>query len=167
MTVTTILTLPETTSHLRRLQRGLVLPATTGVRTFVTARDMFSDGFDSNFDEYGTNVPYQAMPKTSADLYEMTADGDFKSLLGSFNINPKRLFWRSQDQVLTLVENHPYHLHPQGWITLFPFIVREKSFVASVTQFRRKLGAYVRYFEDVGVWYAENRHRVVLPQLGV
>ncbi len=161
--------LPATTSHLRRLESGLVVPATAGTRTFVSTRDMFPGYFDEEFVSYGTNVPAEAMPETKVDLYEMTADGNFETLLGSFKEEDVHvLFWENQDQILTWVENHPTHLHPQGcWATFFPFLVSGKPFVARVDRYERKLKAYVYHFGRGIVWYVGLRRRLVLPQRAV
>ena len=161
----TMIQLPETTSHLRRLKSGLIVPATSGKRTFVTERAMFPGFFDSDFRNYGTDVTSDPLPETPSDLYEMTADGDFKTLLGSFGPDPEPLFWRSQDQILSWIEKHPDDLHPQGWATFFPFVVGKKRFVADVDRDSRSLEAYIRRFGIVHVWSAEFRSRLLLTQL--
>lgn len=163
--MTTTAILPETTTHLRRLKSGLVIPATSGKRTFVTERNMFPGYFDEDFIEYGIDVPSKAMPEIDSELYEMTGDGDFRKLLGSFKLDLDLLFWKSQDQALTWIENHPNDLHPKGWATFFPFIVGKKKFVAYVYRLEGELRAFVYHFESGLVWCAEFQHRLVFPQL--
>lgn len=160
----TMTALPETTSHLRRLKSGLIIPATTGTRTFVTQHDMLSKYFDKDFVRYGTDVPAVAATSTSSDLYEMTKNGNLRDILGSVHTYTGPLFWRSQDQVLTWVENYQQHLHPKGVATFFPFIVGEKRLVASVHLRHGVLMAYVSRFEVDFVWRAGFCCRVVIPQ---
>jgi hypothetical protein len=165
MIATKTFTLPATTSHLSRLESGLIVPATKGTRTFVNTRKMFTGYFDPGFESYGTNVPSDPTPQVGSDLYEMTSNGSFKTVLESFELDPNLLFWRSQDQTLTWVKNHPNHLPPDGWSTFLPFIVGDKKFVAIVCRDDRELEAYVSHFDVGSVWDAKVRERWVLPQL--
>lgn len=163
----TMTALPETTSHLCRLESGLVIPATAGTRTFVTQRDMFPGYFDEDFVGFGTDVPTGATAPTPSDLYEIISDGDFRDILGSFNIDPEPFFWRSQDQIITWLETHSRYLYSEGWATCFPLIVGEKRLFVDVDRNNCGLETHVRHFDCGIVWHAEHRSIVVLPQLGV
>ena len=163
----TVIALPATTTHLRRLKSGLIVPATTGIRTFVTQRDMFPGYFDEDFVGYETNVPSEATVPTLSNLYEVTKEGDFRDLLGSFNLELEPLFWRSQDQILTWVDNHPQYIRPYEWPAFFPFIIGKKRFVTSVSWYRSELRTILNHFDDNDVRVAAYSSSLVLPQVGV
>lgn len=88
----TIAALPETTTHFRRLESGILIPATSGRRTFITERNMFPEFFDSRFYNYTTDVPNEECPESFCELYEATQNGSFRDLLGSFNTDLVPLF---------------------------------------------------------------------------
>lgn len=103
----TMSSLPETTSHLRKLRGGLLIPATTGKRTFVTEQAKFTGSFGTHFAYYGTNVPSAAMQNSPSVVYEVTHMGHFKTILESFKISFRDLFWKSQDQILAFISKYP------------------------------------------------------------
>ena len=159
-TTTAVSPLPETTSHYRRLASGLIVPKTQGQRTFVAERLKFPGFFDSCWESYGTDKPSQAQPETLADVYEQTKNGEILDLLTSFHKDPTKLIW-TQDQALAFIESHPDWFKNPDPSVLFPL---EGSFVARVRRLGVKLRAIVRRFDFRGVWNAEYRFRLVLPQ---
>ncbi len=159
----TITAFPETTSHFRRLKSGLIIPATTGQRTFVTERAMFPGFFDVDFERYGTDVQGQATPEALSDVYEMTAHGNFQTLLNSFELDLDTLFL-TQDQALAWITAHPEYFGSDDPSVLLPFIVEENRFVASVLRREHELRAGAFLFVDDYVWFAGRRLRLVLPQ---
>lgn len=154
---------PETTTHLRRLESGLVVPATTGTRTFVTQRDMFLGGFDEDFTKYGTDIPAPATATVFSNLYEITKDGYFRNIISSFSINIEQLFWRSQDQILAWIENYPSYLHSSRSPTFFPFLAGKRRFVASVRLSHDMLVTYLNRFDSRDYLIYECYYRLVFP----
>ncbi len=156
-------TLPSTTPYLRRLESGLLVPATTGKRTFVSERAKFTAGFDRDFESYSTNVPSDPAPAVVSDLYETSNySGNFRDQLGSLGLDLNLLFW-SQDQTLSWIETHPQHLHPEGWATFLPFMVGGNRLVANVLRYGSLLHVFCYRFNNDLVRYAVCRHRWVIP----
>ncbi len=108
--------------YLRSIATGII-PATTGQRTFVQAKAMFPAHFDSNFENYGTDVPGKPAPKTKFEVFEMIQPGSFQDILDRFDICTRKLFL-SQDQALACIENNPGLFFQQGWATFLPFGVK-------------------------------------------
>lgn len=156
--------LPETTTYLRRLESGLVIPATTGTRTFYTQSTMFPGFFDSKFSKLGTNVPTIATGPASSALYEITRAKGYRDLLGSFKTSLELLLWKSQDQILTWIESYPQHIHPSGYPTYFPFTVFGKFFVVVVDIHNNKLGVNLDHFHSDQFMDIGCLDRMVLPE---
>lgn len=142
---------------------------TDGTETIAEAREVFTWGIDGDFQRWGTNVPSKPTPKAKAQVFEMVGDGDFKTI---FNIPTRTLdslAWE-QSQVVDFVRKHKKWLRTGGYATFFLFKVQKegeetKFFVAFVS-----LGSGCRpgvdcsRFDSDGVWYAEYRRRIVIPQ---
>jgi len=134
------------------------------------ARPIFSlGGVDSDFADWGTDVPGEAKPETQFEVFEQDGNGTFAQIFGAFGVDLDKLCW-SQDQIITFVESHANLLHPKGWATFFLFRVGEELFVAHVYRRNaavgtlRQLEAYVSRLSCGHVWSAKYRHRFVVPQ---
>jgi len=158
--------LPSSEVYLRKISGDVTIPATTGARTIAQAKKTFPGYIDSDFANWGLNVPSPSTPDTSVEVHEQVKDGTFATIFGSLGKNLDDLCF-TQGQNISFVEVHPELLHPEGYGTFFLFKVNGEYFVAGVD--RRsggRLQAYVYRFSFDDVWYAEYRSRFVFPQLG-
>lgn len=155
-----------TTGILRSISAGqtIMLEPTDGQRTMAQAEDVFSGYLDSDFRNYGCDVPGVAKPATPAEVLEMVKDGNFEQIFGSFGIDLDQLRWE-QDQIIQFCQKHQSWLRTEGYGTFFLFKANGEFFVASVDWRERRLGAYVDRLSDGYVWRGARRHRVVVPQL--
>ena len=94
----------------------------------------------------------------------MVKDGTFKQLFGSLEGDVAKLCF-TQTQIKNFVKKHRNWLRTDGYGTFFLFQSKEKFFVADVHVLSDGLHVYVYEFEDSFVWGAEDRHRLVVPQL--
>lgn len=141
------------------------LKATDGRRTIVGARKMFPGYFDSDYVNWGTDVPGQPTEETPFEVLELVKNGKFAQIFGAFG-RPLDELCLSQDKILEFVENHSDKLHPKGWATFFLFKVGDEFFVANVRRIDDgQLEASVARLSDDFVWNAEYRSRFVVPQL--
>ena len=150
------------------------LVATAGKRTLAKMSKLFKGFLDHDFVNWDTDVPGEAKPETSFEVFELVKDGKFAEIFATFGVSLDKLCW-SQDQIITFVENHADLLHPKGWATFFLFKVkfdegkengREEFFVARVDRYGDgQLEAHVLQLSRDFVWYAEGRYRFVVPQL--
>ena len=143
----------------------VVIDATSGTKTIASATDVFNWGIDSDFKNWGLDVPGQATPATPVQVYEMVQNGDYRTIYGSVGRDLDALCF-TQEQIIAFVHDHKKWLRTGGYATFFLFKVAGEFFVASVRLFDDG-GPYANVcrFSDDGVWYAGSRHRIVLPQL--
>jgi len=143
--------------YLRRLYEAekIEIGATDGTETFVSP-GLFTGGV------YGVDlsgVAGKPTPATKATVWEMILDGIFAQLFGSLGEARRR--W-TQAQVVEFCRLHRDKLRTEGYATFFEL---EGGFVASVyVDDDGRLEVDVCHFSDDDVWYAEYRHRIVVPQ---
>lgn len=165
------------TSCLRLISGGkkIIIRETSGQRLISQAKKVFPGWIDSDFTNWGCDVPGEARPETPVEVFEMTADADFRTMFGSFDCELDNLAL-TQNQIIAFVEDNEGWLHPDGWATFFLFGVRKKDnegkeykefFVASVGRSAARLGVFVDRFVRGDVWSACRRCRVVVPQLSL
>ncbi len=144
----------------------LEIEATDGSETIDKARDVFTTGYiDSDFKNYGCNVAAHPTEKTSVQVYEMIKDGTFAEIFGGLSTDLNKLCL-TQAQIIAFVKKHRKWLRTEGYATFFPFKVGDEVFVGSAGfDSGGHLGARVYRFDHDYVWNAEDRSRVVLPQL--
>ena len=145
----------------------LELDPTDGTETIAQAIYLFAGGLSADFKRYGTDVAGTSTPKAKVSVYEMFKNGDFAKIFGSFgdNLDALRL---EQDQIIQFVKKYRRWLHTDGYSTFFLFKVASEFFVASVIL--DSCGhprVEVDRFGSDGVWFAEVRRRVVVPQLAL
>jgi hypothetical protein len=70
-----------------------------------------------------------------------------------------------QSQIRRFCLDHVDWLRKDGFGTFFLFKVKGEFFVAYVYWCEGRLKALVGRLSSVDVWYAEYRHRIVVPQL--
>lgn len=144
----------------------VILTATSGARTIAKARHVFTGYLDSNFTNWGLDVPAKSVATTPVAIYEMVKNAGFRDIFGDFGRDLDDLCF-TQDQIVSFVENHPARLRKDGYATFFLFKVGGEFFVAYVDLYsadRPDVGVF--RFSDGLVWSAEGRPWVVVPQLG-
>ena len=141
----------------------IVLKPTDGKETIYKAKDVFG-WIDGDFRSYGCDVKSAPSEETAVQVYEMIKDGTFGELFGGFETDLNKLCL-TQPQIIQFVKDHSKLLRTDGYGTFFLFRVKDEFFVAGV----RRDGGYwdvdARRLSDDGVWHAEYRRRVVVPQL--
>jgi hypothetical protein len=145
--------------------KKVVIKTTTGKRTIAGAKKTFPGGINENFKNYGCDIAGEVKPETATEVYEMTEDARFANIFGSFGLNLDQLCF-TQDQIIEFVETQSDWLRKEGYATFFLFKVGNEFFVAGVRFIDDgQLEVYVNRFSRGYVWLAENRRRVVVPQL--
>lgn len=151
---------------LRLISRGesLILDAENGKETLANAKDLFVY-IDSDFKNYGANESGLATNETATQVYEVVKDANFSEIFGSLNTDVSKLCL-TQAQIKQFVKRYRSWLRIDGYGTFFPFNNNNQFFVAYVRGHSDgALKVDVLRFGDSHVWYAVNRHRVVVPQL--
>ena len=145
----------------------LVLDETDGKATIAKAKDTFPGYIDGDFKGWGCDVKSEPTKKTQVTVHELIKDGRFDQIFPGMSDDLNSLCL-TQPQIIQFVQKHRKWLRTDGYGTFFLFKVGEEFFVARV------------YFDDGGqlevhvsrlsrdrVWFAEGRHRVVVPQLAL
>jgi hypothetical protein len=151
------------TTHLRYLS-STTLAATSGQVTLAQSTEVFTGHLDSDFKNWGTDKAGLDTPEGApADIYEMKAEGNYKSLFGSISANPHDLCWQ-QGQIVEFCRTHRDFLCQDGYATFFLFEVDGELFVASVRVRAGGLECSVIRFGSDRVWNAKYRHRLMARQ---
>lgn len=154
-------------SILRPISIGeeLTLDETDGKATLAEARDVFTGYIDPDFKTYGTNVPGVATGKMPVSVYEMVEDATFEQMFGSLTASLDDLCI-PQDKIKQFVVKHRKWLRTEGYGTFFLFKAGAEFFVADVCLLDvGRLEVFFDRFSNDGVWRAEGRLRLVVPQL--
>lgn len=157
------------TEYLWQLFAGetISVGVTDGTRTIAKASDVFAAGIDSNFIRWELDVPSRPTKAARAVVCEMTNDGTFAEIFGSFKRSMDSLCWE-QSQIVEFAKKHQDKFREDGYPTFFLFKVSGKLFVAGVHVLSGGcLGVGVCCFSDDRVWDASCRHRFAVPQLTV
>lgn len=142
----------------------VMLRARDGSRTIRSSKNVFSY-IDSDFKNYGADQKGGKTDETEVVVHEMVKDANFAQMFSSLGQNLDALCM-TQDQILEFIEMHRRLLRTEGYGTFFLFKSNDEFFVAGVrVQDGGSLKVHVRRLGDDGVWHAEDRHRVVVPQL--
>lgn len=147
--------------YLRHLET-VTLASTKGSATLAKAKQVFTGWLDSDFKNWGTDVPGEDTDETKVDVHEMTRDGNCKTLFGSLG-DPHKLVL-TQGQIEEFCRSHRDSLRQEGYGTFFLFEVNGELFVAFVVVIGGRLRAGVDRFDDDYVWVADRRHRLVVKQ---
>jgi hypothetical protein len=138
----------------------LVLDQTDGQETLTAATDVFRY-IDSNFKNWGCDVPGSPTKETPVSVYEMVRDSSFKEMFGGFGIELDSLSL-TQVQIKQFVVRYPRWLKKGGNGTFFLTQVGSEYFIAAVYMFSDdRLGVRVRRFTLPRVFRAGKRHRLV------
>jgi hypothetical protein len=166
-------TISNSSPYLRRLfeDETIVIEPTDGMRTIAQAKNVFTNGIDPDFVNWGLNNPGQATEEMVATVFEMVKDGTFENVFGSLNL-PLEQSCFTQSQIIDFVVNHKDKLRQDGYGTFFLFkkdqnlpATPDNLFVASVYVRSDGLYVHVGRFSCDRVWHAGCRHRFVFPQL--
>ncbi|MEK7140432.1 MAG: hypothetical protein AAB815_01455 [Patescibacteria group bacterium] len=147
----------EARSGLRRIfeTETLPVPATNGTRIFANS------GFVIGYIDPGYKPQSGATPPTEAAVYEMTEESTYAQIFG--RVGKDRQRWQNEDQVVAFCSDHRDKLRAGGYGTFFEL---GGGFVADVHVFDDgRLYVYVYRLSYDIVWHAEDRPRVVLPQV--
>lgn len=150
---------------LRRIFDGqdLIISKCSGKRTIAQSGNVFSGYLDLGFKQL--DVKDRKTPKTKIEVFRVVKNATFDTMFRSLGRALNTLVF-TQDQVITFVEEHRDRLQTGGSTNFFLLNKDERFFVASV-YLRGGGGLEVRLFDFVrdGVWNADDRLRVVVPQL--
>ena len=149
---------------------SIIIRATSGEKTIASATDIFFWGIDPDFTNWGLDVLGQATLDTPVQVYEMTEDGNFKTIFGSLGRDLNKLCL-TQEQIIAFVQDYKNWLRTEGDATFFLFKVGNEFFVARVhLSTGDKPHVNVRRFSSAYVWNTTAWDttflplRVVLPQ---
>ena len=137
------------------------IEATKGSAT-IAKSDLFHY-LDSDFKNWGTDIKGNNTEKQEIGVCELIKNSTFKQIFS----DPDKMCL-TQGQILKFVETHRDCLPPQGYATFFLFKPAEQFFVALVHWGgARRLEVFVDRLAYDFVWDADDRYRVVLPQLAL
>lgn len=145
----------------------LELDETDGKETIAEAKATFTGYLDSDFKNYGANVPSSATGKMNVTVHKMIKDGTFAQIFGGMSDDLNSLCL-TQPQIIQFVKKHRKWLRTDGYGTFFLFKVGDEFFVAGVRVFdggRLMVGAVRLSFAYV--WDAGSHRRIVVPQLNL
>lgn len=160
--------IPTGKANILRLISGgkqITIRATSGQRTIAQATDIFTWGIDSDFKNWGLDVPGEAKPETPVLVYEMVEDGDFETIFDSLLGREREDLCLTQEQIIAFAKDHKDWLRKEGYATFFLFKENRKFFVALVLlSSAGEPNADVNHFSGVHVWNGDRRPRLVVPQ---
>lgn len=140
-------------THLHTIE----IPALKGTKVIADSK-LFSY-IDPDFKNWSADKKGKATKKMKLDVFEMDKDATLAEMMSPDNL-------LTQEQILYLVENHKDLLHPDGYATLFPFKSGEEVFVVNVyVHGVGRLGVDAYRLSRDDVWYAGDRHRIVIPKI--
>jgi len=144
---------------------ALVIDQCDGARVIADASDVFTGYIDSDFRGYKADEIGVATPDTPVNVFELTKNGVFSNIFGSFSIDNDKLCL-TQDQIIGFVKKHRNWLREDGYATFFMFKSHNNFFVADVDfNSDGQLSVRVYRLENDFVWDAGLRYRFVVPQL--
>jgi len=162
----------KTNPYLRLISGGetITIPACKGGEkaNIYHAEETFPGYIDSDFNDYGINLPQPQTEETDVEVYEMyNKDADFRTLFDSLSSDLKSLAFESQEQIEKFVQKNERWLRTGGYETFFLFTEvvdgEERFFVADVNFDSGRLRVFVDYLSDFFVWNASFAHRFVVP----
>ena len=143
---------------------SLVLDAVDGAETLADAKDVFAY-IDPDFKNWSVDERGPATEEAPIAVYEMCRSATFAQMFGELSIDTNKLCL-TQHQIKKFVEKFLKWLHKDDYGTFFLFESKGNFFVALVdSNSSGRLLVHVYHFEGSHVWDAENRRRLVVPQL--
>ena len=142
----------------------LVIGPTDGSELLAEATDVFAY-IDPDFRNWGADEPGQSTEQAPVCVYEMAKDATFAQMFGSLALDAGKICL-TQAQIKGFVSKHRQWLRSDGYAIFFLFRSHDQFFVARVGVCSDgKLGVNVSRFVDSNFWLAEDRRRLVVPQL--
>jgi hypothetical protein len=146
---------------------NLILDACDGSEIIAGSDDMFEAGIDSDFVKWGANEQGVATVETPVEVHELVKNATLAQMFGSLSADVSTLCL-TQHQIKNFIRKYRSWLRADGYATLFLFKSNGSFFVARVNLHSDgRLYVYVYKFDDDHVWDAEDRYRIVAPQLAV
>lgn len=143
--------------------KTITIPALKGDLTITEASDVFTGYIDSDFKNWKTDVLSEKTSEAKISIFDLTENKTFAQIF----TDPEKMCM-TQAQIIYFVKNHKDLLRTDGYATFFLFKVGNEVFVAGVYFYGGgRLGVDVLRFSRGDVWGAENRHRIVVPQLAL
>ena len=150
---------------------NLFFSACDGSETLADAGDVFKSGIDSDFKNWGLSKPIKPTIKTPAEVYELTKNADFKTMFTFLSTDWEKLCVTGHQVKIFCKENADW-LRADGFGTFFltkknwknPAIIGN-LFVAGVRMDSYGLIVHVFRLEYDTLWFADDRPRLVVPQL--
>ncbi|NCN99687.1 hypothetical protein GW920_00975 [Candidatus Falkowbacteria bacterium] len=145
------------------------IQACDGSQTIADAKDIFLSGIDSEFIDWGTNVPGPATAVTPFEIYDLVKDATFQDM----GINSGKLFF-TQHQIKLFCIDHFDLLTDDLAGTFFPSKIKiskiksaeeEQYFVIRVL--KNSDGLYARLYKGrlPKEWFAQSPPRIIVPRL--
>jgi hypothetical protein len=132
------------------------VPALSGKKSI--AKSKIFSWIDKDFVNWGADKIGVKSKKQKLDVLEIEKDRTFRDFFSEEQV-------LTQEQILYFIENCKDKLRDDGYTTFFLFKSGKDFFVARVHVYSGGLDVYVFRFEDSRVWFADDRRRVVVPQL--
>jgi hypothetical protein len=144
------------------------LDPTNGSETIAAAKALFGGYLDGDFINWGLNIKSGPTTEQVVQVHEMVKDGTFAQIFNGLSTDLKSLCL-TQAQIINFVKKYRKWLRTDGYGTFFLFQDprdEEKFFVARVYVYSDgNLRVRVDQFSHDYVWIADDRPRVVVPQL--
>ena len=141
----------------------ITLKPTDGKESIAKARNLFLGWLDSDFKMWGLDMESGSTMEMNVTVHELIKAGDYRKIFGSLSDDPKKLCL-TQPQIIQFVKNHRKWLS-ENW-TFFLFEANGELFVADVNlNADGNLLVHVNRFSNDFAWSAEDRRRIVVPQL--
>ena len=115
--------------HLIPGAKNLIIGPTDGTETIAKSADIFTGYLDSNFQNYGTDVPSKATGDTAVAVHELVKNATFQQM---FTGDLDKLCL-TQGQIIQFVKTQRKWLRTDGYATFFLFKVGNEFFVALVS----------------------------------
>lgn len=142
----------------------IMVPATKGSVTLADSSAVFPGWLDADLKNWQTNKRGKNTKSQALRIWEQSKDGNFKQMFES--LGPLDQSCLSQAQIAAFCVTHCDKLRQEGLGTFFLFKVGAEYFFAFVyVDVDGRLKLNVHRLDNLYVWNAQNRYRVVVPQL--
>ena len=156
------------------LDKEITISETDGKTNIPSAKSVFTSAIDSNFKNFGLDIPSKPTGKTKVEMFELVEDSNFNGMFGAFGQNLYRLCFE-ESQVVKFAEEHPDLFREDDCGTVFlikkerqpndPPDKKKEFFVADVYRDSGGLSVNVDRLSYGFVWSAGHGDQIVVPQL--
>lgn len=141
-----------------KLNKTIDIKETTGKVT-ITQSKIFAY-LDTDFKNWNTDVKEKPTKEIKGEIFDLDKNGTFQQMFDDFKVSFDKLCF-TQSQILEIAKD----IEDDGYDYFFLFKVKEKFFVAGVNRHEGRLEVSAYRLSYDFVWLAEDRLRVVVPQL--